>query len=262
MSGDPTRAPRNPFKAALAAGRPQIGFWLGLGDPIAAELCAGAGFDWLLIDGEHGPNDLRTILAQLQAVAAAGGHAVVRPPIGDPVRIKQMLDLGAQTLLVPMIETGEEAAAMVRACRYPPEGVRGVGAALARASGFGARSSYLASANAEVCLLVQVETVAALENLEAVAATEGVDGVFVGPADLAASMGLLGQPNAEPVQAAIAEAIARIRACDKAAGILTVDETLARRWLELGATFVAVGSDVGVLGGGVRRLAKTFGRSG
>ena len=254
------RAPKNLFKAALREGRAQIGLWLGLADPVTAELCAGAGFDWLLIDGEHGPNDIRTTLAQLQAIAASGSHPIVRTPVGETHRVKQMLDLGAQTLLIPMIETAEEAATMARAMLYPPEGVRGVGAALARASGFGARGDYLASANDEVCLLLQIESVTALANLEAIASTDGVDGIFIGPADLSASMGLLGQPNAPEVKAAITDAIARIRACGKAPGILTGDETLAKHWLDLGATFVAVGSDVGVLGGGVRRLARSFGR--
>lgn len=256
------RAPTNSFKAALREGRAQIGLWLSLGDAVAAEVCATAGFDWLLIDGEHGPNDIRTILAQLQAVASSGSHAIVRPPIGDTRLVKQMLDIGAQTLLIPMIETGAEAAAMVRAMLYPPEGVRGVGAALARASGFGARSGYLDSANDEVCLLLQVESVAALANLEAIAGTDGVDGVFIGPADLSASMGFRGRPNAPEVKAAITDAIARIRAQGKAAGILSTDEAVAKHWLELGATFVAVGSDVGALGGTVRRMAKAFGRGG
>lgn len=255
-------APHNGFKAALAAGAPQIGLWLGLGDPVAAELCAGAGFDWLVIDGEHGPNDLRTILAQLQAVAAAPSHAVVRPPIGATHVIKQLLDIGAQTLLIPMIESAAQAAEMVRAVRYPPAGVRGVGAALARASQFNGIADYLATADAEICLLLQVESVAGLAALDDIARTEGVDGVFIGPADLAASMGLLGQPGDARVSAAVAEAIGRIRACGKAAGVLTADAALARRWLEAGATFVAVGSDVGVLGKGVRALAEAFGRSG
>jgi len=254
------RAPINAFKAALREGRPQIGLWLSLGDAVAAELCAGAGFDWLLIDGEHGPNDIRTILAQLQAVAASPSHPIVRVPIGDTRMVKQMLDIGAQTLLVPMIESEAEAVAMARAMRYPPEGVRGVGAALARASAFGARGDYLASANDEVCLLLQVESVTALKSLEAIAGTEGVDGVFIGPADLAASMGFRGRPDAPEVRAAMTDAIARIRATGKAAGILSSNEALARHWLDLGATFVAVGSDVGLLGGGTRRLAKAFGR--
>ena len=185
----------NRFKRALAAGEPRIGLWAALADPYAAEICAGAGFDWMLLDGEHSPVDVETILSQLQALAAYPVHAVVRPPIGDPVIIKRILDLGAQTLLVPMIDTGEQAAAIVAATRYPPDGIRGVGAGLARASRWGLIEDYVQNANEEICLLVQVETVTGIENLDGIAATDGVDGVFIGAVDLSASMGYRGRAD-------------------------------------------------------------------
>lgn len=237
----------NTFKAALGRETPQIGLWLGLANAYTAEIAAGAGFDWLLIDGEHAPNDLPAMVGQLQAVAASSSHPVVRAPIGETWIIKQLLDIGAQTILVPMVETAEQAAALVRAMKYPPEGVRGVGAALARASNFNRVPDYLTTANAQTCLLVQVETVAALRAIEEIAAVEGVDGIFIGPSDLAADMGFLGKPGARAVQDAVEDGIARIIAAGKPAGILTPDETLARRYIDLGARFVAVGTDVTLL---------------
>lgn len=251
-------APKNPFKAALKAGRPQIGFWLGLGTPATAEIAAGAGFDWLVVDGEHGPNDIPLMVAQLQAIAGVGSHAVVRSVAGETWMIKQLLDIGAQTVLVPMIETAEQAQQLVKAMRYPPHGVRGVGAALARASHYNRIPDYLQTANDEVCLLLQLENQAGLKNLEAIASTEGVDGVFIGPADLAADMGYLGKPGEPEVQAAVEDALKRIIACGKPAGILTADQTLAKRYLELGATFVAVGTDVTLFSNATAALAKAF----
>lgn len=249
----------NPFKAALARGEAQIGLWLSLAQPYTAELCATAGFQWLLVDGEHAPNDVRSILAQLQVLAPYPAHPVVRAVQGDTALVKQLLDIGAQTLLVPMIDTAEQAAAMVAATRYPPEGVRGVGAAVARASRWSARADYLDVANDEVCLLVQAETTTALHNLKAICAVDGVHGVFIGPADLAASMGHRGNPGHPEVQAAIEAAIATITASGKAAGTLTSDATLARRYLSLGAQFVAVGIDTSLLAQATRRLAQDFG---
>ncbi|MFC6618967.1 4-hydroxy-2-oxoheptanedioate aldolase [Deinococcus radiophilus] len=234
----------NSFKQALQSGQTQYGYWLALAHPYAAEACAGAGYDWLLIDGEHAPNTVPDILAQLQAVAPYAGEAIVRPVNSDTALIKQLLDIGARTLLVPMIDTAEQAAGVVAATRYPPAGVRGVASALVRASRWGTRADYLTRAEEEICVLVQVETVTGLENLDAIAATEGVDGVFIGPADLSASMGLIGQPGHPDVQAAIREAAERIRAAGKAAGILAVNEDDARRYLSWGYTFVAVGVDV------------------
>ncbi|WP_295524037.1 4-hydroxy-2-oxoheptanedioate aldolase [uncultured Pseudacidovorax sp.] len=250
----------NPFKNALAARQAQVGLWLSMADSYAAEACATAGFDWLLIDGEHAPNNVLSILPQLQSVAAYRSHPVVRAVNGDTALIKQLLDIGAQTLLVPMVDTAEQAAALVSATRYPPEGIRGVGAAVARASRWGGRRDYLDEANDEVCLLVQAETRTALQNLEAICAVDGVDGVFIGPADLAASMGHRGKAGHPEVLAAIDDAIRTIVASGKAAGTLTSDATLACRYLDLGATFVAVGLDITLLVQATRRLAADFGR--
>ena len=250
--------PHNAFKAALAAGQPQIGLWLGLASPYSTELLAGAGFDWLLIDGEHAPNQLGDMLAQLQAVAPYPSHPVVRPVWNDPVRIKQILDIGAQTLLLPMVQTAEEAAQAVAATRYPPRGIRGVGSALARASRWNRIPDYLLAAEREICVLVQIETRQGLANLDAIAATDGVDGVFIGPADLSADMGFIGQAGHPEVQAAIEDAIGRIQAHGKAAGILMDDEQQARRYLALGARFVAVGVDTTLLARSAEALARRF----
>lgn len=255
----PIAMPQNPFKAALAAGRPQIGLWVGLADANAAEALAGCGYDWLLLDGEHAPNDPRSVLQQLRAVAPYPGHAVVRPVIGDVALVKQYLDIGAQTLLVPMVDTPEQAAQMVRAMRYAPAGIRGMGAALARASRYNQVEGYIAEADAQMCLLVQAETATAIAHLDAIAATEGVDGVFFGPADLSASMGHRGNPGHPEVQAAILDGIARVRAAGKAPGILATDVAQARRYLDAGALFVAVGIDVLLLVGAARSLRAQFG---
>ena len=250
--------PENLFKAALASGEPQIGLWLALADSYSAELGAGAGFDWLVVDGEHAPNDLRSTLACLQAIAPYPSHAVVRPPVGHDVLIKQLLDIGATTLLIPLVDSAEQARALVAATRYPPHGVRGVGAALARASGFGRDSAYAGRADDGVCLLLQVESVAGLAALEDIASVDGVDGVFIGPADLAASMGQLGNTGHPDVQAAIRDAAGRIRAAGRAAGILSTDEAQARTYLSWGYTFVAVGTDVTLLARSTSALAATF----
>jgi 4-hydroxy-2-oxoheptanedioate aldolase len=251
----------NPFKRALREGRTQIGLWLALADPYTAEVCATAGFDWLLIDGEHAPNDIRSILAQLQALAPYPVCPVVRPVSGETALIKQLLDIGAQTLLVPMVESADQARELVAAVRYPPLGVRGVGSGIARVSRWNAIPDYLGRADAEICLLLQIESKAGLERIAEIASVEGVDGLFVGPSDLAASFGRRGNPAHPEVVAAIEGAIAAIRAHGKGAGILTPDETLARRCIELGATFVAVGADVTLLAGAVRGLAAKFERS-
>ncbi len=242
--------PVNLFKQALKNQQPQIGLWMGLANAYTAEICALAGFDWLVIDGEHAPNDLRTIQAQLQTLAAyPASHPVARVPVGNTALIKQYLDLGAQNILVPMVDTAEQAAQLVQAMRYPQDdgqgGVRGM--AGARASRWGHHADYFKRANDEVCLLVQVESREALHNLDAIAATPGVDGVFIGPADLSASMGHVGNAAHPEVQAAIADAIARIRKAGKAPGILTPDRALAAHYLKLGAVFVAVGLDTQIL---------------
>ncbi len=252
------KIPHNTFKAALQAGQPQIGLWVGLADATAAEALALTGYDWLLLDGEHAPNDPRTVLDQLRAVAPYPTHPVVRPVQGEVAQVKQYLDIGAQTLLVPMVDTAEEAARMVRATRYPPLGIRGVGAALARASRWNQVEDYIAAADDQMCLLVQAETPRAMENLDAIAAVPGVDGVFFGPADLSASMGFRGQPGHPAVQEAILQGIAKVRAAGKAPGILTADPALARRYLEAGALFVAVGVDTSLLVQAATRLRQSF----
>ncbi|WP_312496411.1 4-hydroxy-2-oxoheptanedioate aldolase [Pseudomonas cremoris] len=249
---------KNAFKARLKAGEPQIGLWLGLADAYCAELAANAGFDWLLIDGEHAPNDLRSLLGQLQAIAPYPSQPIIRPVVGDTALIKQVLDIGVQTLLVPMVESADQARELVRAITYPPHGVRGVGSALARASRWNSVPDYLDKADEEMCLLVQIENTVGLANLDEIASVDGVDGVFIGPADLSAAMGHRGNPGHPDVQAAIEDAIARVRKAGKAVGILSADETLARRYLELGATFVAVGVDTTVLMRGLQTLAGRF----
>ena len=251
-------APENSFKSALAARQQQIGFWLGLADPYAAQISAGAGFDWLLIDAEHAPNDVRSLLAQLQAISSSGAHAVIRPPIGEAWIVKQLLDIGAQTLLIPMVESVEQARELVRATQYPPHGIRGVGAALARASSFNRVPDYLQTANDQICLLVQIESKAGLAALEEITAVVGIDGVFIGPADLAADMGFLGNPGAPEVQEEVEKAIEHIIISGKAAGILTADRNLAKRYLALGATFVAVGTDVTLFARATSDLAASF----
>jgi 4-hydroxy-2-oxoheptanedioate aldolase len=251
---------KNHFKAALREGRPQIGLWLNTGEALLAELAGTAGFDWLVIDGEHGPNDLRSIIAQLQALASSPAQAVVRPPMGEPWMIKQLLDAGARTLLVPMVDSAEQARALVQAVRYPPHGIRGVGAVVARASAFGTITDYAETAADEICLLVQVETRAAIADLENIAAVEGIDGIFIGPADLSADMGHLGRIEAPEVQEVIEKAIATITRAGKAAGILTFNEALNLRYLDLGARFVAVGADVAEFAAVLRRLAARYGR--
>jgi len=248
----------NAFKTALAAKQPQIGLWLSMADPYMAEVSATAGFDWLLIDGEHAPNDLRSTLAALQAVAPHAAQPVVRAVQGETALIKQLLDIGAKNLLVPMVDTADQARALVSATRYPPLGIRGVGSAVGRASQWSARTDYLDIADEEVCLLAQVETVKALTNLTQICEVDGIDGVFIGPADLAASMGHRGRPGHPDVQAAIEAAMRTIVASGKAAGTLTSDPKLARRYLELGCTFVAVGVDVLLFAGAARKLAADF----
>lgn len=240
-------APENTFKKRLLARDSQIGLWVGLGSPAVAELAAGTGFDWLVLDGEHGPNRLQELLAQLRAVGQGAAHPVVRVRDDNRAEIKQMLDIGAQTILIPMIETADHAREAVRSVLYPPQGSRGVGAALARASDYGAISDYLKTANDEICLLLQIESRAGLAALDEIAAVKGVHGVFIGPADLAADFGFPGEPNHPEVQTAIRDAFKRIHGAGKSAGILTADLNLAKQYSEVGVEFLAIGSDVGVL---------------
>lgn len=248
-------APHNAFKAALADGRPQIGCWVGMANAYAAEIAATAGFDWLLVDGEHAPNDLNSILEQVRAIDASDSHPVARLPIGETWMIKQYLDAGVQSLLVPMVESGDQATELVRAVRYPPHGVRGVGSALARASRFAAIPDYLTTADEQICLLVQVENRAGLAALDDILNTD-VDGVFIGPSDLAADMGHIGQANHPDVVNVVLDAISRIVQVGKAAGILTLDTQMQQRCLDLGATFVATDIDVTLFAKSMRASAK------
>jgi len=252
------RIPENTFLAKLRNGVPQIGLWVGLADATAAELLATTGFDWLLLDGEHAPNTPITILSQLRAVAPYSVQSVVRPVQGDVALIKQYLDVGAQTLLLPMIDTAEHAKLMVSATRYPPEGIRGMGASLARAARWNQVENYIEEANNQICLLVQAESTLAIQNLDAILAVNGIDGIFFGPADLSAAMGYRGQPGHPEVQKVILEGIQKVKATGKAAGVLTTDPKLANVYLEAGAIFVAVGVDTSLLVRSASELAKTF----
>ena len=233
----------NPFKQALLKGETQIGLWLSSTSSYMAEIAATSGYDWLLIDGEHAPNTVQDLYHQLQAVAPYASQPVIRPVDGDRSLIKQVLDIGARTLLIPMVDSAEQAREIVSATRYPPLGVRGVGAGVARAARWGRVENYMARANDELCLLIQVESKAALDNLDAILEVEGIDGVFIGPADLSASLGYPDNAGHPQVQTIIEQAIRRIRLAGKAAGFLAVDPAMATRCLEWGANFVAVGVD-------------------
>ncbi|NYE21162.1 HpcH/HpaI aldolase family protein [Microbacterium immunditiarum] len=247
------------FRDRLAsADRPLIGMWVSSGSPLVAEICAGAGLDWLLVDMEHSPNSLESVLAQLQAVAAYPVTPVVRVPIGDVVTIKQVLDLGAQNLLVPMVSSGDEARAVVEAVRYPPRGRRGVGSALARSARWNRVDGYLANADEHVSVFVQIETAEGADAAADIAAVDGVDGVFVGPSDLSASMGLLGQQSHPDVVATVQRTFAAVRAAAKPVGVNAFDPAVARSYLEAGASFALVGADVALLARGSEALAATF----
>lgn len=249
--------PVNTFKRAIKAGRRQIGLWSSLSSHLTVEVLAGAGFDWLLLDTEHAPNDLPMVLSQLQATTGGTAHPIVRPPWNDTVVVKRYLDAGVQSFLIPYVQDETEARAAVAATRYPPRGVRGFASA-SRASRYGRIKDYYTRAEEEICVLVQAETRHALGNLEAIAAVDGVDGVFIGPGDLSADMGHLNQPGHPEVVAAIDDAIRRLKALGVAPGILTGDEALARRFIEQGCLFTAVGSDVGLLARESERLAARF----
>ncbi len=251
-------APENTLKTRLAEGRESFGIWLGLADAYTAEIAATAGFDWLLIDGEHAPNDIRSLSAQLAVIDGTGTVPVIRLPDDDPAKIKQALDIGAQTLLIPMIESGAQAAAAVKACLYPPEGGRGVGSALARASKFGAIPDYLVTANDQICVILQVESRAGLAALDDILRIDRLDAVFVGPSDLAADMGYPGQPGHAAVRGAVMQALRDIRAAGKAAGILTTDPAYIEEARQNGAVFVGVGIDVTILSAALRGLASRY----
>jgi 4-hydroxy-2-oxoheptanedioate aldolase len=256
----PANMPRNTFKQALQNGQRQVGLWSGLASPIAAEIIAGAGFDWIVIDGEHGPNDISSLLTQLQAMRGGTAEPVFRVPWNDMVIIKRAMDVGARTLLVPFVQNVEEALRAVAATRYPPLGIRGV-SVTPRANDYGRVQNYHKNAHLDTCVLVQIETRVALKEIESIAEVDGVDGIFVGPSDLAADYGHLGNPKQLDVQAALKDAAARIRASGKAAGILTGNADDAESLFEMGYNFVAVGSDVGILARTAEQLAARFKKS-
>ncbi len=249
--------PQNAFKRALKAGKAQIGLWSSLSSSYTVEVIAGAGYDWILLDCEHSPNDLESLLTQLQACAPYPATPIVRVPWNDMVNIKRVLDAGAQSLLIPYVCTPEEARSAVSYTRYPPSGVRGV-AGTTRATRFGRVKDYARRAHEEICVLVQVETKPALDQLEAICAVEGVDGVFIGPADLHASMGFPGETANPAVLPLIEEAMHRIRKAGKAPGYLSPVEADAKRMLAAGALFCAVGADVGLLARGAETLRAKF----
>jgi 4-hydroxy-2-oxoheptanedioate aldolase len=250
--------PENRFKTAIHQGRQQIGLWLDMGEAITAEIAGTAGFDWLVIDGEHGPNDLRSIIDQLRALSTSAAEPVVRVPTGESWIIKQFLDAGARTLLVPMVDSARRAEALVSAMHYPPRGIRGMGAAVARASAFNTIENYAETAAEGLCLLVQVETRAAIADLDNILKVDGIDGIFIGPADLAADMGYLGRIDEPEVQDTIESAIRKIVGAGKAAGILTFNEAFNQRYIELGASFVAVGADVTEFSSALKSLANRY----
>lgn len=248
------KLPENRFKQALGEEGLQYGLWLGLGSPVAAELGACAGFDWVLVDGEHGANDYRSVYSQVQAVEGSGASAIVRLPDDDPARIKRYLDMGVQSLLIPMVDTAEQAQRLVSAVRYPPRGIRGLATSITRASRWTQIEDYARQADEQICLIVQAESVTALDNLKEIAAVEGVDAVFMGPSDLSASMGYLGQPGHPEVKAAVAQALRDIAALGKAPGTLAGSPEEVRRHAENGAKFLGIGSDTGLLVAATRDL--------
>jgi len=250
--------PRNKFKQRLGAKAPIYGLWLGLPDNSVAEIAAGAGFDWLLIDHEHAPFELSDILAHLQAIAAYDVAPMVRSVDDNPSLLKKLLEIGVQSFLVPMVETAAQAEAIVQALHYPPAGKRGVGTSLARAARWNQVPGYLEKANDEICLIVQVETAGAMENLEEILAVQGVDGVLIGPSDLSASMGLIGQAAHPEVVAVIDRALTATTAAGKYAGMMCMDHALVQHYLSRGASFVAVGVDTLLLAQGARSLAQQF----
>lgn len=249
--------PANPFKAALKARKTQVGIWCTIPNSLHAEALAGCGFDWMVIDTEHTAVTLPTVLTMLQAAEPYPTHAVVRPGWNDATEIKRLLDIGAQSLLVPYVQDADEARRAVAAVRYAPEGMRGM-SSMTRAGRFGQIKGYVTRASEEICLLVQVETVEALAGIEAIAAVDGVDGIFIGPTDLSASMGLPGQVGTPRVRAAVLDGIAQIVAAGKPAGLLTLDQGFAREAVAAGATFVAVGLDMTLLLTAARGLAQTW----
>lgn len=250
-------APHNAFKQAMHDGKTTFGCWLSFADVGAAEIMGTAGFDWLVIDGEHSPNDIRSIRDQLIALESSASDVIVRVPIGETWLIKQVLDAGAQTVLVPMVDSAEQARELVRAVTYPPDGTRGVGAAAARATRFGGITDYVGTADAQISLLVQVESRAGIDALDDILAVDGIDGVFIGPADLSTDMGFSGNSKAPDVHATIMDALRRIDKAGKAAGIMALTD-LTDDYLEAGARFLAVEIDVRILVQNARAVARRW----
>lgn len=249
---------KNTFKEAVYNRETIYGIWNGIVDTITVEILAGSGFDWIVIDGEHAPFDLRTIQTQLQVMAAYDVQVIVRPPVGDSVLIKQLMDMGVQSLLVPMVESASQAEELVKAMRYPPEGFRGIGTALARASKWNRTNDYFLDANNEMCLICQVESVEGINHLEEILEVSGVDGVFIGPADLAGSMGYLGQPNHPKVKGVVVKAIQRIKAKGKTAGFLSASKEIINYYSEQGANMIGVGIDTLLLAKAAKELAEQY----
>jgi 4-hydroxy-2-oxoheptanedioate aldolase len=254
--------PRNRFKAGLASGNTQFGLWLSIPDNTVAEIMAGAGFDWLLIDHEHGPFELRDVMSHLQAMASYDVAPIVRPVDGNPALLKKLCDIGAQSFIVPMIDTAEQAAAVVHAVRYPPDGARGLGTSMSRAARWNTVPGYAQQANDEMCIIVQAETVTAIENLKAIARTDGIDGVFIGPSDLSASMGHLGNVSHPEVVETVSTGLRTIRAAEKHAGLLCMDASKVADYVGCGANFVGIGVDTLLLGNAARSLVAQFKRGG
>ena len=258
---DPYRAFPNSFKRRLLDGETLIGCWCSLANPITTEILGIAGFDWLLLDGEHSPNDVTTFIPQLMALKDSASAPVVRPSWNDAVEIKRLLDAGFYNFLVPFVQTADDARRAVAATRYPPAGMRGVSVSQ-RSNRFATVADYFRDINAQISVMVQIESRAGMEAAAEIAAVDGVDGIFVGPSDLAAALGHLGNPNDPSVQAAIAAVFDAAKSAGKPTGILTPVEADARRYLAMGATFVAVGSDLGVFRNSTQQLRDRFARSG
>ena len=253
-------APKNEFKSRLKSGKTQFGIWASFASEMVTEMLATTDIDWICVDGEHSPNQLTEMRRQLLSIDHSGTNAMVRVPYGEDWMIKQVLDVGAQTVLVPMVETAAQAEQIVRAMLYPPQGIRGVGSYGTRASKFGTIENYLTTANDQVCLIVQVENMNGIDNLDAILAVDGIDAVFIGPADLSADMGYLGSPEKPEVQAVINAALEKIIASDKAAGILTFNMELVEQQVKMGVDFIAVGMDVALLGNAARALVLQVGQ--
>lgn len=248
----------NQFKSALDSGRPQFGLWLGIPDNTIAEMMAGAGFDWLLIDHEHGPYELRDVMSHLQTMAAYDVAPIVRPVDDSPALLKKLCDIGVQSFIVPMIDTAEQAANVVAAVKYPPAGRRGLGTSMARAAKWNAVAGYVENANENMCVIVQAETSKAISNLQEIASVEGVDGVFIGPSDLSASMGHTGNVSHPEVVEVVTNGIRTIRSASKHAGLLCLDSTQVAHYTGCGADFVGVGVDTLLIGNAARQLAARF----